>query len=227
MHSCVGGNSGSASRLFGVEPLEQRSGCFPALPSVTLSMPAIWHSEEPERSTLSRKLGSIWRTVLLDFQPFPLEDLQINCLHAFTPDTKEGWVMSRQRSFWILSLLVVALWPERALAQLKVEIAAPTQGAVVVNRPFVEGTVSDHRARVWVVVHPMAVSGYWVQPAVTVHAHGKWKVQVYVGEPGMNAGEKFEIRAVADPAKPLREGDVLADWPKARAISQVIEVTRR
>jgi hypothetical protein len=132
------------------------------------------------------------------------------------------------RTIVVALFLVFALWLESAEAQLKVEITAPVDKASVPQRPIVEGRASDPSATVWVVVHPLEVSDYWVQPRVTVRANGSWKVQINIGRPGsLDVGKTFEIRAVANPASELAEGKVQADWPKASAISDVIEVTRR
>lgn len=112
--------------------------------------------------------------------------------------------------------------------QLKLRIAAPPDKAKVPERPFVEGTVTDPNAKVWVVVHPMEVSDYWVQPSVTVKGNGTWKVMIYIGRPGtIDVGKQFEIMAVANPKARLKEGDVLREWPEAQRKSQVIEVTRK
>jgi hypothetical protein len=132
------------------------------------------------------------------------------------------------RTIVLISSLVLALWAESAVAQLKVEITAPPDKASVLQRPIVEGRVSDPSATVWVVVHPLEVSDYWVQPRVTVRANGSWKVQIHIGRPGsVDVGKTFEIRAVANPESNLSEGKILPNWPKARAISDVIEVTRK
>ncbi len=44
---------------------------------------------------------------------------------------------------------------------------------------------------------------------------------------GADVGKLFEIMAVADPKKKLNVGDVLKDWPEAKAKSRVIDVTRK
>jgi hypothetical protein len=110
--------------------------------------------------------------------------------------------------------------------KLALRITAPKEGAKVQEKPFVEGTVSDPNTRVWVVVHPMAISTYWVQPAVTVKENGTWKVKVNIGHGNEGKGEQFEVMAVANPKVNLKEGDQLATWPNAEAKSQVVEVTR-
>lgn len=132
------------------------------------------------------------------------------------------------RTIVLILSLVFALWVESVEAQMKVEIKAPADKVSVPRRPIVEGSVSDPSATVWVVVHPLEVSDYWVQPRVTVRKNGSWKVQIHVGRPGsLDVGKTFEIRAVVDPEGELAEGKILQYWPKARAVSDVIEVTRR
>lgn len=124
-------------------------------------------------------------------------------------------------------------WQEKKLKELEVakaplRITAPSDGAKVPERPFVEGTVADPKAKVWVIVHPMDVSDYWVQPSLTPKKDGTWKVKIYTGRPGkIDVGKKFEIRAVASPEVKLKDGDVLSGWPEAKWKSQVIEVIRK
>jgi hypothetical protein len=111
---------------------------------------------------------------------------------------------------------------------LSVELIAPTEASQVDERPIVEGLVSDPKSEVWVIVHPLEVSDYWVQPRATVRQGGKWKVKIYIGRPGVaDVGKSFEIRAVANPLANIKEGDILDNWPQADAISDVVEVTRR
>jgi hypothetical protein len=115
-----------------------------------------------------------------------------------------------------------------ATAKLEIIISTPVYGSHVIERPYVAGTVTDPNASLWVVVHPMDVSDYWVQPAVTVRRDGSWKVQIYIGRSGnVDVGKRFEIRAVANPKVRLREGLVLPGWPQAGVISDVVEVERR
>jgi len=112
--------------------------------------------------------------------------------------------------------------------QLNLNILKPPDKTKVPERPFVEGTVSDPNANVWVVVHPMAVSDYWVQPKPTVKREGAWRVKVYIGRPGtIDIGEEYEIQAFANPKGNLREGLKLPGWPDADGKSQIIDVTRK
>ena len=117
--------------------------------------------------------------------------------------------------------------PSMAAPKLEINISMPTNRSAVVERPFVSGTVTDPKAPVWVVVHPMEAGEYWVQPAVSVQRDGSWSVQIYIGQPGSaDVGKRFEIRAVAKPKARLHGGSVRSGWPPAEAISDVVEVER-
>jgi len=111
--------------------------------------------------------------------------------------------------------------------QLNLNIIEPHDKAKVPERPFVEGTVSNPNAEVWVVVHPMMVSDYWVQAKPTVKREGTWRVKIHVGRPGtIDIGEEYEIVAFANPKDKLKEGLKLPGWPDSEGKSQVVEVTR-
>lgn len=113
-------------------------------------------------------------------------------------------------------------------ATRKIVITSPCDGATVALRHFVEGIVADPNARVWVVIHPMEVADYWVQPAVTVREGGKWKVLCYFGEPGpQHSGKHYEVTALVNPKEALSEGQLYQGWPEAESRSQVIEVVRQ
>jgi hypothetical protein len=110
----------------------------------------------------------------------------------------------------------------------QIQITLPQDGSQVLPRTYIEGSVSDPNAKVWVVIHPMEVSSYWVQPAITVGKGGTWKVMAYLGRSGnIDVGKQFEIMAVANPKFSLKEGDVLSRWPEVQWSSKVIEVTRK
>lgn len=109
-----------------------------------------------------------------------------------------------------------------------IQITLPMDKSQVPPRAYVEGTVSDPRAKVWVIVHPMDVSAYWVQPSITVGKEGRWKVGAYFGRSGnIDVGKQFEIMAVANPKVILKEGDVLSGWPESEWSSEVVEVMRK
>ena len=108
-----------------------------------------------------------------------------------------------------------------------VRLASPDDGDRVPGRAWVKGTVSDKDADVWVIVHPMETSDYWVQPQPSVKGDKSWKVLIHIGRPQKDIGKHFEIRAVANPEKELKEGKVLGKWPKSQWRSDVIEVIKR
>lgn len=110
----------------------------------------------------------------------------------------------------------------------QIQIISPQNSSQVSARTYIEGWVSEPHAKVWLVIHPMEVSSYWVQPTITVRRGGNWKVMAYLGRSGnIDVGKQFEIMAVANPKVSLKEGDVLGGWPEAQWSSQVIEVTRK
>ena len=108
-----------------------------------------------------------------------------------------------------------------------ISIFAPLANTPVRRRPLVEGWVEDSSAEVWVVIHPLTVSRYWVQPPVIVAPDGKWKTRVYIGRAGQeDVGVRYQIRAVANPEVELHENLVLNDWPVAEWSSPILEVVR-
>ena len=109
---------------------------------------------------------------------------------------------------------------------LQIKINEPQNGSLVSQRHDVAGTVSDSDANIFVVIHPVTTSDFWVQPPVTVNSDGSWKVRVYFGRSGMDKGAEFEVRAFANPSDTLYEGKTV-NWPKAAARSDVIDVTRK
>ncbi len=129
----------------------------------------------------------------------------------------------------LLPLILVFAMTTGAVGQeLTLRISSPADGTEVPERPFIEGAVTDQGATIRVIVHPMEVSEYWVQPAVGVKEDGKWKVMIYIGRPGtVDVGKRFEVMAVANPRIKLSEGTVLTEWPQAKAKSQIVELIRR
>lgn len=117
--------------------------------------------------------------------------------------------------------------PTPADPNLKIVITAPCSDTRVKPRHFVEGVVMDPNAQVFVVIHPIVASDYWVQPNVTVREKGKWKVLCYFGEIGQqHTGAQFEVMAFANPRQNLREGQLLDNWPEAESKSQVTQAIR-
>lgn len=131
------------------------------------------------------------------------------------------------RNFLLGPILFTILFAVTAIAEdLKIAITNPSEGSKVVHREYVKGTVSDPNADVWVVIHPVETSGFWIQPPVTVKNNGTWKVKAYFGRSGMDIGKEFEIRAFANPSSSLQEGESI-NWPSSEARSDVIDVIRK
>ena len=108
-----------------------------------------------------------------------------------------------------------------------VVIREPPQGTRMPQEGYVAGTISDPGIEVWLVVHPLDVSAYWVQAAANVSRAGNWRCKVYLGRSGnTDSGKEFEIVALGKPVQPLKEGMVLPDWPEAEWSSDVLMVLR-
>ena len=131
------------------------------------------------------------------------------------------------KNLLLSTILFTILFAVTASAEdLKITITDPTEGSKVVHREYVKGTVSDSHADVWVVIHPVETSDFWIQPPVTVKNNGTWKVKAYFGRAGKDIGKEFEIRAFANPVSALQEGKS-SNWPSSEARSDVIDVIRK
>ncbi|HEY3303936.1 MAG TPA: hypothetical protein VGL70_10435 [Candidatus Binatia bacterium] len=135
------------------------------------------------------------------------------------------------RAKTIVPLLLFLAIGSSCRKELDVRISSPKDNAAVPEQPVVQGTVSDARATVWVVVHPLETevnTEYWVQPEAEVKGDGTWTAEVYVGDPGKeDVGKQFVLMAVANPKKTLTDDDVLTTWPASAAQSDVVSVTRK
>jgi len=116
----------------------------------------------------------------------------------------------------------------RRPAQAGLWITDPPDGAAVMMRPYMAGTISDTTAQaIWLVVRAVGTSGYWVQPPVPVREGGMWVAQPYIGLPSTAAGVKFEVKAFANPKTELASGTELKSWPEAQWASNMITVARQ
>lgn len=124
---------------------------------------------------------------------------------------------------FVLAIVAVAAYADA----LTVGINSPSTGKAVPWRACVFGKVSNPKSSVFVVVHPKRESTYYVEPQPTIQSSGEFSTMVYFAEEGAEYnGERFEVRAVAGPKGAMHEGQELASWPSAAAISDVIEVVR-
>jgi hypothetical protein len=127
-----------------------------------------------------------------------------------------------------LYILLIAKGIDSQERQTVVKIVRPTEGTTISSQSIVEGQSSNPNTTIWIIVHPLEVSDYWVQPRVSVRSNGQWAANVYVGRSGdLDAGKRFELLAVANPRTALKEGAVLADWPEAEARSEVVMVVHK
>jgi hypothetical protein len=105
-------------------------------------------------------------------------------------------------------------------------IDLPSNSQLVPRQLVAEGKVS-HATTVWVVVRLGKSSRYWVQPEAKADDMGRWKGHIYIGsEDKADIGLRAQIRAFVNPAKSLKEGEVLYSWPDAQLSSGLIEVIR-
>jgi hypothetical protein len=114
---------------------------------------------------------------------------------------------SRWQAFAISALAAVAIAAApgaRATSEPCLQIATPQQGEAVPWRPIVSGTSCTPGATVWVVVYPKEFPSCWAQPTTVFDgASGKWRTRIYIGEPTVSIGEKFDIVAVTNPNPPI------------------------
>jgi hypothetical protein len=109
-----------------------------------------------------------------------------------------------------------------------IKIESPPDGAEVDQQAMIEGSAVEDARNVWLVVHPVDTSSYWVQPRVAMRSNGTWSGMVYLGRSGeRDKGKNFEIVAIADPEGTLREGEYGSSWPKAKWASRPVVLTRR
>ncbi len=122
---------------------------------------------------------------------------------------------------FVLAAGIVALGTIDARAQ--VTLTAPKE---VCQRELVSGVVKGGQS-VFVVIHPLAVSTYYVQDRASVE-RGNWQLLANFGEPGRNIGELFELRAYVSPAQNApAPGSELPDWPKVAPVSNQLTVKRK
>jgi hypothetical protein len=118
--------------------------------------------------------------------------------------------------------------PGAPVATGQIQILEPLDRTRVAPRQLVTGIADAHLREVRVVVHPLDTGAYWIQAVSVLEKDGRWSVLAYFGRSGdIDAGKVFEVVAVAGLDQSLKEGTVLAGWPKAAQRSSVIRVTRQ
>jgi hypothetical protein len=126
-----------------------------------------------------------------------------------------------------VSVVAAACLSLAAAEKTALEITKPTGDKPTVgDMAEVEGTCTLTDAKIWIIVKPVDSKVYWVQAEATVQKGGKWDGQANIGEVGKDFRKYFQIRAVANPVKPLKEGDQLSKWPKGEESSSIVKVMK-
>lgn len=134
--------------------------------------------------------------------------------------------MKRKIIIYFIILMCAAL--SEAMQEVTVSITSPLDNAEVGRPAKTEGIVSYPNSEVYVIVHPVGVPEFWVQPKASVQKDGKWSTTVYLGQKKIrNPDKQYELMAIADPFDSLKAGDMLRKWPNSKWRSQVIRVKRR
>jgi hypothetical protein len=113
-----------------------------------------------------------------------------------------------------------------------ITISSPTEGDQVSLRHIVEGTsagVYGSNLKIYVLVYPIEVGRWWVQPDVNILPNGNWDTNVYFGDPAnpsKDIGKKFRISVIATSVK-LKEGEQLENIPDNAYRVDIKEVVRR
>ncbi len=92
------------------------------------------------------------------------------------------------------------------------------------------GKAPAEKSNVFLIVNPMDTPyQFWVQKGpASVDPRRNWYCSVHFGDPGpAHSGKQFVVVAVAEPATPLHEGQVLTDWPTGRWITKPVVFTRK
>jgi len=109
---------------------------------------------------------------------------------------------------------------------ISIQIESPATGTEVAMETVVKGRVSDPKANVFVLVHPLRAKPWWVQriPA-PANRDGSWQTLCYFGDATAGLDEEFQIVAIVSPRK-LKERQTLNEVPKDVVRSEVVTVKR-
>ena len=88
-------------------------------------------------------------------------------------------------------------------------------------------TNAPSSSNIYLLVHPIAVNNWWVQPQFTYDSNGYWHCYAYFGECGKNIGEKFEMIALVNPTQTLVLGQKPTTIPASQKQSSIVEVIRQ
>ena len=114
---------------------------------------------------------------------------------------------------------------------VNVKIVDPVDNATIDGyRLVVRGTSSGMNRdtlNLYILVHPVQTSQWWVQSPPTVDQNGSWIADVYLGTPDMGNKQGYAIQAIVS-SHELREGETLLinGVPPSQANHQIF-VTRK
>lgn len=129
------------------------------------------------------------------------------------------------RLFLMMAMMVSAA---SATPPAWVKLDFPLSGQEVGLRTCFAGRMSDPNAKVVLVIKPLDIASYYVEPNVASRSDGTFFVVAYVAEAGRQfIGKRFVARAYENPRLTLHESDELDDWPSGYdARSDLVEFTR-
>lgn len=112
------------------------------------------------------------------------------------------------------------------LSDVKIQIEAPLQNAEVGLQEIVKGKVSNPKAKVYALVHPLLTNMWWIQRMPSPpNQDGSWQALCYFGTETKGIGESFEVVAIVT-NKNLEEGKNLTELPKESVRTDIITVRR-
>ena len=133
----------------------------------------------------------------------------------------------------ITILLLIEQMPS---TPINITITEPTTGASVEMTYIVKGSVGSPKAKIYVLIHPISTSLYWVQNSPNVDFDGSWESTCYFGTESEGVSESYEILALAyvedwyrilNKNIKLKSGDVLKELPPNFNQSNIVKVIRK
>jgi len=122
------------------------------------------------------------------------------------------------------------------VAITRIDDAAPQPGQIpqVGRQVIVEGTISDPKVNVCVLVHPITADTWWVQnlpspPGTIDEQTWRWRTMALCGTEELGLNEEFEIVAVAESQRAvcqLGKTFKMPDFPQELPRSEIITVKR-
>ena len=122
--------------------------------------------------------------------------------------------------------LTVFLAAAPAFAELKVTRPSDGTDVCTEQRIPIEGTGATGD-KVWLVVEPVKVGGFWVQEPANAISGGRWFGGVYLGRPGQDYDQQYRIFALQAASPHLEVGKALPNLPQADEYASPVTVTKK